>query len=131
MRARAALTSLGAGLHRHGRRHGRSLTLLSLATVFAALHVPLWAYERGLLGPADPHLRQFLAPAVRLVALLRGAAWLATVWAAWLVAVDVREQWLALVGRLLVVDVRGTDRAGRRRRRGGVRGEAGPPSGAG
>jgi hypothetical protein len=101
MRPPAILSRLDAGLRRQGRRHGRSLTLLSTATVLAALHVPLWAYERGLLGPADPNLRLVLTGPVRLVALLRDAARLVTLGAARLVLIDVREQWLDLVGRML------------------------------
>jgi hypothetical protein len=107
MRPRALLPALEAGLRRQARRHGRSLTLLSLATGLAALHVPLWAYERGLLGPADPHLRLVLTGPVRLAGLLRDAARLATVLAARLFLLDVREQWLHLVGRLLAGGERG------------------------
>jgi hypothetical protein len=123
MAPRAILTGLEAGLRRHGRRHGRSLTLFGLATVLAALHVPLWAYEHGLLGPADPNLRQILNAPLRLVALLRDAARLTTVLAARLLAVDLREQWFDLVGRMLVFDLRGTDWAGRPRSGRSARGE--------
>jgi hypothetical protein len=108
MPGRAILTGFKAG----SRRHGRSLTLLSTATILAALHVPLWAYERGLLGPADPNLRVLLAGPVRLVAVLRDAARFVTAGAALLLWLDVREQWLNLVGRLLASGDRDTDGAG-------------------
>ena len=94
------------GLTAVGRRHGRSLTLLGAATALTALYVPLWAYERRLLGSADPGVRLLLSWPLRLAALLREAARVATVGAAQLLLLDVREHWLALVGRILVSDVR-------------------------
>jgi hypothetical protein len=102
MRGQALAGYLTAGI----RRHGRSLTLLGTATVLSALHVPLWAYERGLLGPDDPNLRVLLTGPVRLLHVLRDVARFATAGAALLVWLDVREQWLDLVGRLLASGVR-------------------------
>ena len=84
------------------RRHGRSLALLTAATLLAATEGPLWAYQRGLLGPADPGLRVMLDFPVRLLAVARNLARGATVGAALLLALDVRERWLHLVGRILV-----------------------------
>jgi hypothetical protein len=83
------------------RRHGRSLALLSASTVLAATHGPLWAYQRGLIGPHDPGLRVLLSGPLRLVGLVRRLALYATVGAAQLLVLDVRERWLDLLGRIL------------------------------
>jgi hypothetical protein len=72
------------------RRHGRSLTLVTSATALAAIQGPLWAYERLLLSWP-----------VRLAARVRDLVRLATVCAAWLLVLDVRERWLELVGQIL------------------------------
>jgi hypothetical protein len=89
------------GMHL-ARRHGRSLTLLAAATALAVTEGPLWAYQRGLLGPADPGLRVLLGLPMRLVVLARNLARGATLGAALLLMLDVRERWLNLVGRVLV-----------------------------
>jgi hypothetical protein len=83
------------------RRHGRSLTLFTSATARAAIHCPLWAYEQGLLRPDNPDLRLLLSWPVRLAARVRDLVRLATVYAAWLLVLDVRERWLELVGQIL------------------------------
>jgi hypothetical protein len=83
------------------RRHGRSLTLFTSATALAAIQCPLWAYERGLLGPDNPDLRLLLSWPVRLATRVRDLVRLATVYAAWLLVLDVRERWLELVGQIL------------------------------
>jgi hypothetical protein len=97
------------GLKAVGRRPARSLTLLGTATALTALYVPLWAYERRLLGSADPGVRLLVSWPMRLVALLREVARGATVGAAQLLLLDVREQRLKLVGRMLVPGVRDAD----------------------
>jgi hypothetical protein len=102
MRGPGTLTETLSTLRALLRRHGRSLALLTAATALAAIHVPLWAYERGLVGPTDPDLRLLLSWPLRLVALVRELARIATIVAARLLMIDVRERWLDLLGRVLV-----------------------------